>query len=69
MQLGFRPMRMFAIIREIIGYFISENQRIGYPGRIIRPDMMTQKKLIQRNGPTNMPWTAAFVRLLRPTTL
>eukprot|EP00959_Pyramimonas_sp_CCMP1952_P095631 1998919-Pyramimonas_sp.AAC.1 len=45
MELGLRPIRMFAIIREIISYFISEDHFIGYPGRISRPEMMSTDQI------------------------
>ena len=38
MQLGLRPTRIFAIVRETMSSFISEGRFIGYPGRVIRPD-------------------------------
>eukprot|EP00959_Pyramimonas_sp_CCMP1952_P121542 2541461-Pyramimonas_sp.AAC.1 len=45
MQLGLRPIRIFAVIREIISYCMSENHFIGFPGRIIRPDMVSTKEI------------------------
>eukprot|EP00959_Pyramimonas_sp_CCMP1952_P151960 3179360-Pyramimonas_sp.AAC.1 len=38
MQLGLRPIRIVATVRETMGSFISEGYYIGYPGRVIRPD-------------------------------
>eukprot|EP00959_Pyramimonas_sp_CCMP1952_P276624 5782154-Pyramimonas_sp.AAC.1 len=36
MQLGFRIIRIFAIVRETMSSFISDGHFAGYPGRIIR---------------------------------
>eukprot|EP00959_Pyramimonas_sp_CCMP1952_P142410 2981449-Pyramimonas_sp.AAC.1 len=45
MQLGLRLIRIFAIVREIISYSISEDHFIGYPGRIIRPEMVSTNEI------------------------
>eukprot|EP00959_Pyramimonas_sp_CCMP1952_P183993 3847073-Pyramimonas_sp.AAC.1 len=45
MQLGLRPVRTLAIVREIISSFISEGHFIGYPGRIIRPDVASAENI------------------------
>eukprot|EP00959_Pyramimonas_sp_CCMP1952_P445462 9326688-Pyramimonas_sp.AAC.1 len=38
MQLGLRPIRIFAIVRETMSSLISDGHFVGYPGRRIRPD-------------------------------
>eukprot|EP00959_Pyramimonas_sp_CCMP1952_P251958 5264583-Pyramimonas_sp.AAC.1 len=47
MQLGLRPIRTFAIVRETMSSFISDGYFVGYPGQINCPDR-------ERTGPVDL---------------
>eukprot|EP00959_Pyramimonas_sp_CCMP1952_P349069 7313759-Pyramimonas_sp.AAC.1 len=67
MLLGLHPIRIFAIVREIISSFMSEGHFMGYPGRIIRPDA-ARMILLRSDGQMSMLLTAAFVPLFKRAT-